>query len=202
MDKFTAPLLKDNFYHIYNRANNGRRIFYNDENYDFFLQKFGEYLSEFVELFAFCLLPNHFHLLIKVKKELQDLTVLENLPGLNKGVRTISQAFSNLFNCYTKAINKQESKYGNLFQRPFKRVVIDKNEYLLRAIYYIHQNPIHHGLCDNMECYRWSSYYFLTNKIKSFLSSEAVLNWFGGMTEFREIHRKMLINYKESFVME
>ena len=202
MDKFTVPLFKGNYYHVYNRANSGQRLFYREENYDFFLSKFSHYLSGFAELYSFCLLPNHFHLLIKVEKEVRDLTGCKNLSGPNKAHKNITQAFSNLFNCYTKAINKQESKYGNLFQRPFKRVVIDKNEYLLRAIYYIHQNPIHHGLCDNMECYRWSSYYFITNKIKSFLSSEAVLNWFGGMTEFREIHRKMLINYKESFVIE
>jgi hypothetical protein len=133
-------------------------------------------------------------LLIRVKEELQ--------ASLEKDVRTISQAFSNLFNCYTKAINKQENTNGNLFQRPFKRIVIDRNEYLLRVVYYIHQNPVHHGLCDNMECYRWSSYYFITNKIRSFLNTKDVLDWFGSMKEFKEIHQKMLINYKVSFVIE
>jgi len=202
MDKFTVPLLKDNFYHIYNRANSGRCIFYKDENYDFFLQKLGEYLSDFMDLYAFCLLPNHFHLLIRVKEELQEVTGLDTRLGSRKAVRNISRAFSNFFNCYTKAINEQTNRYGNLFQRPFKRVVIDKNEYLQRLIYYIHQNPVHHGCCEDFNHYRWSSYYYITKEVKSLLNSEEVLEWFGGINEFKEIHKSMLINYKENFIIE
>jgi REP element-mobilizing transposase RayT len=202
MDKFTIPLLKDNFYHVYNRANSGRRIFHNDENYDFFLQKFGEYLSEFVELFAFCLLPSHFHMLIRVIRENSDLSGSRKLKGLSKGSISISRAFSNFFNSYSKSLNKQENRFGNLFQRPFKRIALDKEEYLLSVIYYIHQNPVHHGLCDDFTYYKWSSYYYITREVKSLLNSEEVLNWFGGMEEFKEIHKSMLINYKENFIIE
>ncbi len=81
MDKFTLPLLEGNYYHLFNRANSSRKLFYKKENYEFFLRKFDEHIFEFIKLFAFCLLPNHFHLLIKVDKEHQDLPVIEKPYG-------------------------------------------------------------------------------------------------------------------------
>jgi hypothetical protein len=62
------PLEENKFYHIYNRGNNRGNLFYNEGNYEFFLRKYDEYLSEFIDTYAFCLLPNHFHFLIGVKE--------------------------------------------------------------------------------------------------------------------------------------
>jgi len=67
MTKYTLLLEEGKFYHIYNQGNNGENLFYNDNNYIYFLQKLDHYLSDFVDLYAFCLMPNHFHLLIKIK---------------------------------------------------------------------------------------------------------------------------------------
>ena len=61
------PLLENIFYHIYNRGNNGDDVFYEARNYKYFLEKYDLYLSDFVETYAYCLLPNHFHILIRVK---------------------------------------------------------------------------------------------------------------------------------------
>lgn len=66
-------LFPDTFYHIYNRGNNKEKIFYKDSNYIFFLQKFDSYLSPYLDLYSYCLLPNHFHLLIKTKSEVSIL---------------------------------------------------------------------------------------------------------------------------------
>ena len=68
MPNYRQPLEPGCFYHVYNRGNNGDNLFYNQENYKFFLRKYDEYLSPLVETYAFCLLPNHFHLLIRVKE--------------------------------------------------------------------------------------------------------------------------------------
>lgn len=62
------PLEEGLFYHIYNRGNNRERLFYRNENYRFFLRRYDEYLSDYVETYSFCLLPNHFHLLVRVKE--------------------------------------------------------------------------------------------------------------------------------------
>ena len=66
------PLHEGKFYHIYNRGNNRETLFYTEANYKYFLKKYDKYLSEYIDTYAYCLLPNHFHLLISVK-ELKDI---------------------------------------------------------------------------------------------------------------------------------
>ena len=65
------------FYHIYNRGNNKQDIFFEEKNYDLFLKNFDKYLSSFVDVYAYCLMPNHFHFLIKIK-EFQTPEVVSN----------------------------------------------------------------------------------------------------------------------------
>ena len=72
MDKYSMPLEEGKFYHIYNQGNNKENIFYSLENYEYFLYKFDGYLSDLVEVYAYCLMPNHFHFLIRIK-ELREL---------------------------------------------------------------------------------------------------------------------------------
>ncbi|GHT10354.1 hypothetical protein FACS189432_06850 [Bacteroidia bacterium] len=67
MDKYIQPLEEGKFYHIYNQGNNHENIFYNDKNYIYFMQKLDRYLSDYLEIYAFCLMPNHFHLLVRIK---------------------------------------------------------------------------------------------------------------------------------------
>jgi len=63
---YHTPFYSNQFYHIYNRGNNGEKIFYTSENYLFFLKRYDHYLSDYADTYAYCLLPNHFHFLIKV----------------------------------------------------------------------------------------------------------------------------------------
>ena len=138
-----CPLEKGKFYHIYNRGNAGTNLFYKKENYEFFLHRYNEYLSPFVDTFALCLLPNHFHLLVQVKDDgaTPDLPGFKNLAGLS-----ISQAFSNFFNSYSKAINKQQNRHGSLFEKPFRRKLVTNTQYLTNLVFYIHANPQPHGI--------------------------------------------------------
>jgi len=59
----------DKFYHVYNRGNNKENLFYKSDNYEFFLRRYDEYFSRFLNTYAFCLLPNHFHMLVQVKSD-------------------------------------------------------------------------------------------------------------------------------------
>jgi len=63
----TTPLNPDQFYHIFNRGNGGQNIFYQEKNYTYFLEKYKSYMLGYWDTYAYCLLPNHFHLMIKVK---------------------------------------------------------------------------------------------------------------------------------------
>ena len=128
----------DTFYHIYNHANGNENLFRNDENYSFFLQKWAKYIEPIADTYAYCLMPNHFHVLVKIKTE-EELLWGKNLSGL------LSKQFSNLFNSYAKAYNKMYERKGSLFNRPFKSKLVSDDNYLTTLIYYIHHNPIHHG---------------------------------------------------------
>lgn len=80
--KTTQKLIAGNYYHIYNKGNNNERLFAREENYDYFLNKFKKHLHGFIDIYSYCLLPNHFHFLIKVVNEKIDLTGFQKLSGL------------------------------------------------------------------------------------------------------------------------
>ncbi|WBL22845.1 transposase [Zunongwangia sp. HRR-M8] len=105
------PLQNNKFYHIYNRGNNGENLFIEDRNYPFFLSLVQKHIIPIAEIHAYCLLKNHFHLLIKT---------------LNADSIVLSKSFSNLFNAYAKAINKAYNRNGSLFQDRFSRIQIKK----------------------------------------------------------------------------
>jgi len=95
---------------------------------------------------------NHFHLLVRVKdeEEIEASSTPDRVWNPVRGkVGTPSQQFSKLFNSYAQAFNKRYSRHGNLFERPFKRKLIDNELYLKQVIMYIHNNPVHHRFCDH-----------------------------------------------------
>lgn len=108
MKQYEIPLEEGKFYHIYNRGINATNLFYDESNYNYFRVKYAKYLFEVVDTYAYCLLKNHFHLLIKVKENLSDsLSIgLNHKMGLHHPDRIVSKRFSDLFNSYSKSINK------------------------------------------------------------------------------------------------
>src|SRR5512133_2779493 len=99
------PITYGNYYHIYNRGIDSCNLFQETDNYEYFFSLYDKYLSSVAETYAWVLMPNHFHILVRVKKEEEiaslNLTGFENLSGL----KPPHQYFSNLFNAYTKAFN-------------------------------------------------------------------------------------------------
>ena len=184
-----APLVYGSYYHIYNRGINRENIFVEEENYYYFLKLIGHHLLLVVDVFAYCLLRNHFHLLIRIKTEdeiLIDLTGLGDLSGLPNP----SQRFSNLFNAYAKAFNKRNRRTGSLFQRPFGRVEITTNTQLIHIVTYIHQNPEKHGLVDDFRDWPYSSYQAFYSEAKgAYLKHSEVLGWFGEINDFEQAHQ-------------
>lgn len=190
-------LESDRYYHIYNHANGSDDIFTNDENYHFFLKKYEEYINPIADTYAYCLMPNHFHLLVKTKDENDigavynhthnphNLTGFQNLSGYEK---FISKQFSNLFNSYTKALNKQTRRIGSLFQRPFKRKNINNEQYLKQLIIYIHTNPVHHGFTENTASWKYSSYNSILSNDKTNLKCKEVISLFDGRKNFIAVH--------------
>jgi len=145
--KSILPLESDRFYHIFNRGNNFENIFYKPKNYLYFLQKYDLYLSDYIDTYAYCLLPNHFHLLVKTKDSifLKD-RILNNSEEIGKAV---SEQFRYFFISYAMSINIQEGRNGSLFLKNFKRILVDNEQYLKQMIYYIHYNPLKHNITDD-----------------------------------------------------
>jgi putative transposase len=191
----TFPLFPGQVYHIYNRGNNREDIFREDRNYVFFLELYAKYVLPVVDTFAYCLLKNHFHLLIRVK----DLTGSSaNLSGqenanLSGQEKAVSQAFSNFFNAYTKAFNKEYDRTGSLFQRAFGRRLVRSNEYFLALIAYIHQNPQRHGLIGDFQEWKYSSYKSILSRSSTHLERDEVLEWFQGREQFSRFHQSEIL---------
>ena len=187
MSLYTRKIVDNSYYHIYNRGNNYENIFYNKSDYVYFLKKYDEYMSDHLQTFTFCLLPNHFHFLIKT---------LDNS-------EIISEQFRIFFKTYAEKINKQTGRSGSLFLKPFKRKIITEDNYLKRMIFYIHYNPVHHKISKTFEDYEWSSYKRILDTRKSGLEKEEVLKLFNGREGYIEFHNDFsnLSKIKE-FVIE
>ena len=175
---------------MYNRGNNRENLFHKPENYSYFLRKYGHYLSNWVDTYAYCLLPNHFHLLIRVK-HIENLPGFQDLEGLDI-TKAISQQFRLFFMAYSKAINKQENRTGSLFQKNFRRILVDNPGYFTRLIFYIHANPQLHSITQDFALYPYSSYASIISNVPTKLCRNEVLQWFEGQQGFEEFHRQSI----------
>lgn len=142
-------------YHIYNRGNNKQTIFFKEENYLYFLEKIRKYIYPNCDILAWCLMPNHFHFLIYANDKSCELIKEIPLP-----VSNLVEGFRLALSSYSKAINVQEHRTGNLFQQKTKSksVYTDKEDYSLTAFHYIHQNPVKAGLVKKLQDWEFSSF--------------------------------------------
>ncbi|GEM56145.1 hypothetical protein B0A58_10970 [Flavobacterium branchiophilum NBRC 15030 = ATCC 35035] len=185
----------DCFYHLYNRGINGNRIFDNEQNYDYFLRQFTKYVNEVCEVYAYCLMPNHFHFLIKVKSK-DELAIFltehtkNNLiqQGLHADTNIVSKQIGKFISSYSQAYNKVNKRHGPLLESPFKRIKINGNEYLTNLILYIHCNPLE--LRKEIENYKYSSYRAIVSTSKTHVQRESVLEIFGGIENFIFCHNE------------
>ena len=183
------PLQPGRFYHIYNRGNNGENLFLEERNYRYFLQLYIQHVHPAVDTYAYCLLRNHFHLLVRIK----DLSGQEPKPP--------HQYFSNFFNAYTKSINKAYGRTGALFERPFRRIGVLGAAYFRNVVAYIHRNPQHHGFVDDFREWPYSSYDVVLSDKSTRLQRDVVLDWFGGPQEFMDLQQSPIV-LADQFTLE
>jgi REP element-mobilizing transposase RayT len=148
---------------------------------------YAEYLDPVVETYAFCLLPNHFHLLVRTKSK--SIVVSPAGETTKKTISNpVSLAFQRFFTAYSQAINVQERRTGSLFQKPFKRLEITSTQQLANLVLYIHTNPQKHGIIDDFRQYPWSSYERIMRDKPSKLKKEEVLQWFRNKENYVNYH--------------
>jgi len=170
----TISLEYEAYYHIYNRGNNSEIIFREESNYLYFLKLLKKYILPVADVFAYCLLNNHFHLLVRIKEE-DKITV------------NIEKSFSNLFNSYAKAFNKRFDCTGKLFEERYKRKKVNDESYVTELIY---SNSQKHGIIKDFRDYPYSSFRIILSDKPTSLKRDEVIDWFGGLSFYEEYHQK------------
>lgn len=186
-------LVYGQYYHIYNHAVGERDLFRDANNYEFFLDLYDKYISPIAETYAWVMMKNHFHVLVRIKEEVEVVASFTPDRVQNPVRGNISTLqFSKLFNSYAQAYNKYHETRGALFERPFKRKLIDSDDYLRQVVLYIHNNPVHHGFCEHPIEYPWSSYMTCTSIKPTKLKRESVIEWFDDRPNFIAVHEQKI----------
>ncbi|GIK42762.1 MAG: hypothetical protein BroJett011_65950 [Chloroflexota bacterium] len=184
----STPLEYGHYYHIYNRGNNRENIFFEERNYHYFLKLYTKYIVPVADTYAYCLMRNHFHFLVRIKsvEELETAEVSETSAVL---LPKPNLQFGHFLNSYAKAINKAYQRTGSLFQRRFGRLLVDSDHYFMHLVTYIHQNPQKHGFVSDFRTYPYSSYSAIRHQKKSQVKIGDVLAWFSGLDSFHRFHQ-------------
>jgi REP element-mobilizing transposase RayT len=157
------------YYHLYNRGHNRQCIFFERENYAFFLHRLRNYLLPILDVVAYCLMPTHYHLLVLLKEA--DLSHQMQLFGIS----------------YTKAMNKRYDRVGALFQGAFQAKHVGENDYLVHLSRYIHPNPLTTGLVKQSEDWEFSSYLeYVGLRDGTLPQAEIVLSQFPSVEAYEE----------------
>lgn len=198
---YRAEFEQGEMYHVYNRCVQGQKLFYTNENYDFFMELFQIYLADLMKIYAWSLIPNHFHWLVSVKdlkeckfSEEDELLLFDQGKSIHEVVR---RRFKNMFLCYSMNLKKTEEIKTNVFSQKFRRKKVTDANQLTQLFYYIHQNPLHHGLTNDWSNYRWSSFGDLLFNPYTILEKKFVFDWFGGRDEFIKMHHLNIATFPE-----
>lgn len=166
---------KGELYHVYNRGHNRNPIFFTKENYYFFLEKAKKFLLPHCDILSYCLMPNHFHFLIRVKPDYPDayFQKLEHVSCRNPFLEFPDQILNHhigvMLRSYTRAVNKRQDRIGSLFQEKTKAKPLAGMKFaerigqenaasaLLTVWEYIHNNPVTSGLVEQQIEWEFSS---------------------------------------------
>ena len=166
--------------HVVQRGNNKNPIFFSKQDYYFFLEVLKEAKTKYPCLiYAYCLMANHFHLLIEPKQK-DNVSLLMKLLGGK----------------YVRYINKAYGRSGTLWEGRFKCSLIDEESYLSACLRYVEMNPVRAGIVSAPELYRWSSYRFRALGGQSkILDFDSFYNDLGSNLEERRLnYRSLFLN--------
>ena len=119
MPRRITPFVPDIYYHFYNRGNNRQTVFFESDNYLYFLGGVKKYLVPVAHVVAYCLMPTHYHILVRIKSQTSEVFKTSEVSGKEVSAQ-VSRAMQKFLISYTKAINKRFSRVGSLFQGQFQ----------------------------------------------------------------------------------
>jgi len=138
----SIEFIKDNCFHFYNRAVDGKILFFEDEDYLLFLSKFKKSMEKYpLSVFAYCLMPNHFHFFLRQNSD-----------------KKIFQIFNSVLSSYVQKYNIKYKRKGTLMAGPLQSILIDDDRYFLNLCRYVHLNPVKANLVIEPEEWEYSNY--------------------------------------------
>ena len=196
MSKYHQPLIPWESYHLFSRAVGSEKLFLSPENYLFFLKKLKQHTAAICQFYCYALLPNHFHLLVKIHDEESIIKYFEEvkkviyLPLHHNLSDFIMERFSNFLNSYTKAFNKSYNRKGALFIDYMKRSKVNEASDFTAYIWYIHKNAVHHQITNAIGQWQYDSYTSILSDASTSLLRAEVIEWFGSKEEFIKFHKQ------------
>jgi REP element-mobilizing transposase RayT len=160
----TSLLEPGKYYHVYNRAQNGNPLFEDEEAFRFFLKLYQAHICPIAETFAYCLLSDHLHFLIRIRDHAEG---------------SLYKPFAMLFNSYSKGYNRHNDMDGKLFKFKLKRRELRTMPCILDMIRYVNQNPWRHGATEHPANYRFSSFRATMTTGPTLVAKEQVQEYFG-----------------------
>ena len=199
------PFIPGQYYHFYQRGNNRQTVFFERENYLYFLRGVKKYLINRMDVLVYCLMPTHYHFLVRIKmpdqtsapsqtSEVLKTSEVSRAEEVSRGelsdyketTREVSLAMQKLGISYTKAINKRFNRSGTLFQSQFQAKTINNYDHLLTLSLYIHANPVKDGLTALPENWEYSNYREWVNlRTGSLVDRQFIADHFGSPREYQ-----------------
>lgn len=180
------PIEVDCIYHIYNRGVNKKTIFFTERNYQFFLYKMSLFFREKAVVLAYCLMPNHYHLLVQIKS-----------------ADFIQKSLQPFLISYSLSVNHDQDRIGPLFQGRYQANLVGDDAYLLDCVKYIHLNPVQAGLVRTPQEWVYSSYReYASRNNKSFVDTSLVMQLFDSINDFRGFSESDIESYKSKYFSE
>ena len=191
-------------YHIYNHANGWENVFACVENYHYFLRKYWDKVSPVADTLAYCLMPNHFHLLIRVREaKVLDVELdayFKRKPKVREAMTVeeqhhfiVRRYFHNFLSGYVKGFNKYHRRKGSLLRQNTRRKLVHDVSYLMNVITYIHLNPVVHDFVLKPEEWTHSSYLAYLNDMPTKIIRDEVLSWYSNREDFIKVHHDRLV---------
>lgn len=199
MPRRVTLFLPDEYYHFYNRGNNRQAVFFERDNYLYFLRGLKTYVRPYVEILAYSLMPTHYHILGRVRPQTCEVSKTSQVSNSESPEsRAVSQAMQKFGISYTKAINKRFERVGALFQGQFQGKPIRHQNHLLHLCIYIHANPVKDALVARPEDWEFSNYQEWMNMRQGTLVNHAfIAENFGTPEEYK----KLVMEYIKTRIM-
>ncbi|CAN5229838.1 hypothetical protein BH11BAC5_BH11BAC5_51290 [soil metagenome] len=199
-----SPFFPDNHYHLVFKSIDGILLFRQNSDYNIFLERFQQFTSLALDTWAYCLLNNHAHFIIKIKsiktitKAIEEIDFAKQTVAMKKLLAVpnkeamldemMERQINSFMVSFANYIKNKYRHHGGLFQKPFKRLEIDTDNWLQTAIIYVHLNSLKHKVFNDYAAYLQGSYFYFIQQCNTYCATDEVLAFFGGLKHFISLH--------------